>query len=80
MRAQCNSCGGEYDTAGKDGVGYFHTCPPEVVTPAVINQTTGVMVTPESRAVRLNVRDERIASIRAGKVIIVAEGDGTTEL
>jgi len=30
-RFRCNTCRGEYDDVGADGVPYFHTCPPVVV-------------------------------------------------
>lgn len=34
-RVRCNACGGDYDPVGRDGVRYFHVCPPlEIVTVA----------------------------------------------
>ena len=28
MRQRCNSCNGVYDDIGRDGLAYYHTCPP----------------------------------------------------
>jgi hypothetical protein len=81
MKLQCNSCNGTYDDTQPDGARTYHVCPPEIITYATFD-TNGKQLTPETRAPRPNIRDERITGYDTdtGKVIIVSEGLGVTQL
>lgn len=82
-RKRCNSCQGEYDDVGADGLLYFHSCPP----------VTRVRVTRDGQAQTVDVADVRptdsVRVQRAGRAVdvVVSElqpddvrlGDGTGE-
>jgi len=57
---KCNSCGGTYSPVQRDGMLFFHACPPDIVEPAEFD-AQGKLVKPEKRTPRTNVRDERPA-------------------
>lgn len=78
---KCNSCGATYSPVDANGCNYFHECSPEVITPAVCDQKTGNVVTPEKREPRTNVRNENPHPERTREnPRIISEGDGYTEI
>jgi len=54
---RCNSCGGTYSDTQADGLGYYHQCPPEVITPSAFD-AAGNITKPEKRDPRPDIRDE----------------------
>lgn len=88
-RVRCNSCHGEYSPIGRDGMQYFHACPPlsrfeleAAIAARVITLTPTELeevLIGVRRIPRPNQRDENLVSTRqrdAGKA--KSDGDGTT--
>jgi len=61
MRFRCNTCLGEFEEAGPDGVSYAHVCPP--VVQARVQRNAVVLFVPLDQ-IRL---DDTITVLRAGQ-------------
>lgn len=72
-RHRCNSCQGEYDDIGADGVAYFHACPPVVIVR--VRDDAGVERT---RPLRAFTGIALVASDAARAAAIAAGADPTT--
>jgi hypothetical protein len=79
-KLQCNECGGIYFKGDADEAGYFHACPPEIVTTRAVDDGTGKITKQEVRAPRPNARDENIVIDALGKPKTRFDGAGATQL
>ena len=71
---QCNSCGGIYRAVQRDGVQYFHQCPPSKVLVGEVRDAQGKLVTPATLTPTPNPRDENI-TLDAQRRAVVKLGD-----
>jgi hypothetical protein len=87
----CQSCGGRYAPVGRDGIRYFHRCPP--VTRATVRRGGAVLVVDLDQVREIDTRLEDVVVDRAdgrdenvrvdpvdGKAKPKAEGKGAVDV